>query len=80
MPRPAAGGVADHREDMEDMPELDPAAVIEAVTRDPRLRTFTGHGRIETLPARQARRRLLLDRSMPNNIRPGIRKPSSIPI
>jgi hypothetical protein len=35
---------------------LDPAAVIEAVAREPRLRTFTDHGRIETLPARQARR------------------------
>jgi hypothetical protein len=44
------------------MPELDPAAVIEAVARDPRLRRFTGHGRIETLPARQARRHLLLDK------------------
>jgi len=33
------------------VPELDPAAVIEAVARDPRLRAFTGHGKIETLPA-----------------------------
>jgi hypothetical protein len=41
---------------------LDPAAVIEAVARDPRLRAFTSHGRIETLPARQARRHLLLDK------------------
>jgi hypothetical protein len=32
------------------------------VARDLRLRAFTGHGRIETLPARQARRRLLLDK------------------
>ncbi len=44
------------------MHELDPAAVMEAVTSDPRLRVFTGHGRIETLPARQARRLLLLDK------------------
>jgi hypothetical protein len=41
---------------------LDPAAVIEAVARDPRLRAFTSHGKIETLPARQARRHLLLDK------------------
>ena len=44
------------------MPDLDPASVIEAVARDPRLRAFTGHGRIETMPARQSRRRLLLAR------------------
>jgi hypothetical protein len=54
------------------MPELDPAAVIEAVTRDPRLRTFTGHGCIETLPARQARRHLLLDK-IAQGFEPGVR-------
>jgi hypothetical protein len=37
-------------------------SVIEAVARDPRLCAFIGHGRIETLPARQSRRRLLLDK------------------
>jgi hypothetical protein len=56
------------------MPELDPAAVIEAVTRDPRLRAFTGHGRIETLPARQARRHLLLDK-IAQAFEPGVRWP-----
>ena len=54
------------------MPELDPAAVVEAVTRDPRLRVFTGHGRIETLPARQARRHLLLDK-IAQAFEPGVR-------
>ena len=54
------------------MPELDPAAVIEAVTRDPQLRAFTGHGRIETLPARQARRHLLLDK-IAQAFEPGVR-------
>ena len=54
------------------MPELDPAAVIEAMTREPRLRSFTGHGRIETLPARQARRRLLLDK-IAQAFEPGVR-------
>jgi hypothetical protein len=56
------------------MPELDPAAVIEAVTRDPRLRAFTGRGRIETLPARQARRHLLLDK-IAQAFEPGVRYP-----
>ena len=64
-----AGGLADHNVDM---PELDPAAVIEAVTSDPRLRAFTGHGRIETLPARQARRHLLLDK-VAQAFEPGVR-------
>jgi hypothetical protein len=54
------------------MPELDPAAVIEAVARDPRLRAFTGHGRIETLPARKARRHLLLDK-IAQAFEPGVR-------
>ena len=44
------------------MPDLDPASVIEAVARDPLLRAFIGHGRIEAIPARQSRRRLLLDK------------------
>jgi hypothetical protein len=51
---------------------LDPAAVIAAVARDPRLRAFTGHGRIETLPARQARRHLLLDK-IAQAFEPGVR-------
>ena len=51
---------------------LDPAAVIEAVACDPRLRAFTGHGRIETLPARPARRHLLLDK-VAQAFEPGVR-------
>jgi hypothetical protein len=43
------------------MLDLDPAPVLDAVARDPRLRVFLGQGRIETIPARQSRRRLLLD-------------------
>jgi hypothetical protein len=43
------------------MADLDPAPVLDAVARDPRLRTFLGQGKIETIPARQSRRRLLLD-------------------
>jgi hypothetical protein len=69
MPWQAAGGAADHNGDM---PELDPAAVIGAVTRDPRLRAFTGHGRIKTLPARPARRHLLLD-TIAQAFEPGVR-------
>ena len=51
---------------------LDPAAVIEAVASDPRLRPFSSHGRIETLPARQARRHLLLDK-IAQAFEPGVR-------
>jgi hypothetical protein len=54
------------------MPELDPAAVIEALARDPRLRAFAGDGRIETLPARLARRHLLLDK-IAQAFEPGVR-------
>jgi len=54
------------------MPELDPATVVAAVARDPRLRAFAGHGRIETLPARQARRHLLLDK-IAQAFEPGVR-------
>jgi hypothetical protein len=53
---------------------LDPAAVIERVARDPRLRAFTSHARIETLPARQARRHLLLD-TIAQAFEPGVRYP-----
>ena len=56
------------------MPDLDPASVIEAVARDPRLRAFTSHGRIETMPARQSRRRLLLD-TIAQAFEPGVRYP-----
>ena len=43
------------------MTELDPAAVIEAVARDPQLRAFVRGGEIAVMPARQAKRRLLLN-------------------
>ena len=55
-------------------PDLDPAAVIEAVTRDPRLRVFVRNGRIETIPARRSRRRLLLD-TIAQAFEPGVRYP-----
>ena len=51
---------------------LDPAAVIDAVASDPGLRPFTSHGRIKTLPARQARRHLLLDK-IAQAFEPGVR-------
>jgi hypothetical protein len=54
------------------MSDLDPASVIESVARDPRLRVFLGHGRIEALPARQSRRRLLLDQ-VAQAFEPGVR-------
>src|SRR5215470_13307564 len=56
------------------MPGLDPAPVIEAVSRDPRLRVFIRHGKIETMPARRSRRRLLLD-IIAQAFEPGVRYP-----
>jgi hypothetical protein len=54
--------------------DLDPASVIEAVTRDPRLRVFVRNGRIGTMPARRSRRRLLLD-TIAQAFEPGVRYP-----
>jgi hypothetical protein len=42
------------------------------VASDVRLRPFVGNGRIETIPARQARRRLLLD-VIAQAFEPGVR-------
>jgi hypothetical protein len=56
------------------MPDLDPAAIIEAIAADQRLRVFLRRGRIETMPARQARRRLLLDQ-IAQGFEPGVRYP-----
>ena len=61
LPGKFAGPGAPISGDNVGMPYLDPSSVIEAVARDPQLRAFVGHGRIETIPARQSRRRLLLD-------------------
>jgi hypothetical protein len=54
------------------MPDLDPAAVLDALASDPQLRVFLGNGTIETLPARHARRRLLLDK-IAQAFEPGVR-------
>jgi hypothetical protein len=56
------------------VPELDAAAVIEAVARDERLRVFVGDGKIKALPAKQSRRRLLLDK-VAQAFEPGVRYP-----
>jgi len=56
------------------MPDLDPASVIEAIAADQRLRVFVKKGRIETMPARQSRRRLLLDK-IAQGFEPGVRYP-----
>jgi hypothetical protein len=53
------------------MADLDPAPVLDAVARDPRLQAFLGQGKIETIPARQSRRRLLLD-SIAQAFEPGV--------
>jgi hypothetical protein len=54
------------------MTDLDPASVIEALARDPRLRVFVRQGAIATMPARRARRLLLLDQ-IAQAFEPGVR-------
>lgn len=54
------------------MSALDPAAVIDAVTSDPRLAMFAGDGQIRALPARLSRRRQLLD-LVAQAFEPGVR-------
>ena len=56
------------------MTDLDPAAVIESLAGDQRLRVFTSRGKITTLPAKQSRRRLLLDQ-LAQAFEPGVRYP-----
>ncbi len=56
------------------MPDLNPVAVVQALESDPRLRVFTGSGRILTIPARQSRRRQLLD-VIARAFEPGVRYP-----
>jgi len=56
------------------MPDLDPAAVIKAIAADQRLRVFVRQGRIETMPAKQSRRHLLLDK-IAQGFEPGVRYP-----
>jgi hypothetical protein len=56
------------------VPALDPAPVLDALARDPRLRVFLGDGRIETMPAKRSRRRLLLDQ-VAQAFEPGVRYP-----
>lgn len=58
------------------VPGLDPASVIEAIAADQRLSAFAGRGRIDTMPARQSRRRLLLDK-IAQAFEPGVRYPES---
>jgi hypothetical protein len=54
------------------MTDLDPAPVLEAVARDLRLRAFIRDGEIAVLPAKQAKRRLLLN-EVARAFEPGIR-------
>jgi hypothetical protein len=54
------------------MTELDPDAVLEAVARDVRLRAFVRDGEIAIMPARQSRRRLLLN-EVARAFEPGVR-------
>jgi hypothetical protein len=54
------------------MGDLDPVTVFEAAARDPQLRVFLGDGRIQELPAKLSRRRLLLD-VVAQAFEPGVR-------
>ena len=56
------------------MADLDPAPVIEAIAADQQLRVFVRDGKIETMPAKQSRRRLLLD-TIAQGFEPGVRYP-----
>jgi hypothetical protein len=53
------------------MPELDPDAVLAAVADDPNLKVFLVGGQV-AMPAKQARRRLLLD-VIAQAFEPGVR-------
>jgi hypothetical protein len=69
-----AGRGGSGRADNMVMPDLDPASVIEAIAADQRLRVFIRRGRIQTMPAKQSRRRLLLDK-IAQGFEPGVRYP-----
>jgi hypothetical protein len=56
------------------MTDLDSASVIDTVADDPLLRVFLSNGRIETIPAKQLRRRQLLDK-IAQAFEPGVRYP-----
>jgi hypothetical protein len=60
--------------DPDPAPGLDPAPVLDALARDPRLRVFLGHGGIETMPAKRSRRLLLLEQ-IAQAFEPGVRYP-----
>jgi hypothetical protein len=56
------------------MPELDPHRVLAALDTDERLRPFVRNGQIAVMPARRARRLLLLD-AVAQAFEPGTRYP-----
>lgn len=56
------------------MPELSQAEILAALTRDDRLRGFLRDGKIDLLPAKRARRLLLLS-EVARAFEPGIRYP-----
>ena len=59
---------------MPDAPDPDPRSVLAALDGDERLRPFVRDGQIAVLPARRARRLLLLD-AVAQGFEPGIRYP-----
>jgi hypothetical protein len=59
------------------MTAMDPGSVITALTADQKLRAFVGGGKIEMLPAKQARLRMLLD-VIAQAFEPGVRYPEQV--
>ncbi len=56
------------------MADLDPESILESLAGDPLLRAFIGSGRLQALPAKRSRRRLLLDR-IAQAFQPGVHYP-----
>jgi len=59
------------------MADLDAGRVVGLLLSDDRLRVFVRDGRIVTMPARLARRRLLLD-AVAQGFEPGVRYPERV--
>ncbi len=57
--------------------DLDPAPIIDTLARDGRLRPFLRDGRIQTMPAKRARRLQLLG-EVAQVFEPGVRYPETV--
>jgi hypothetical protein len=59
------------------VPDIQPDAVIDALTADPKLKVFVRHGRIDALPAKMSRRREMMD-VVAQAFEPGVRYPEPV--